>query len=110
MFLTKSITSCILFSSAITSFAAKSSKLDVLTSTFEVFLAKFVFLVKAATLSIFKDTYNLLKSKHSHKKRKDSLETRAVLLTFSLDLEMSGVVVHTIHQNNVKWWLLLGTA
>ena len=31
--------------------------------------------------------------KHSHKKRDDSLETRAVLLIFSLELEISGVGV-----------------
>ena len=37
----------------------------------------------------FKHTMFVLKS-HSHKKRKDSLETRAVLLIFSLDLEISG--------------------
>ena len=30
---------------------------------------------------------------HSHKKRKDSLETRAVLLIISLELEISGVAV-----------------
>ena len=29
-------------------------------------------------------------SKHSHKKRKDSLETRSVLLIFSLEREISG--------------------
>ena len=48
---------------------------------------------------------------HSHKKRKDSLETRAVLLIFSLELEMSGVAVQNIHQNSTKkWQLLLATA
>ena len=36
---------------------------------------------------------------HSHKKRKDSLKTRAVLLIFSLELEISGVAVQSIHQN-----------
>ena len=42
----------------------------------------------------------------SHKKRrKDSRETRAVLLTFSLELEISGVAVQRIHQNSQKWWL-----
>ena len=30
---------------------------------------------------------------HSHKKWKDSLETRAVLLIFSFELEISGVAV-----------------
>ena len=34
---------------------------------------------------------------HSHKKRKDSLETRAVLLIFSLELRISGVAVQGIH-------------
>ena len=42
-------------------------------------------------------------SNHSHKKRKDSLETRAVLLIFSLKLEISGVAVQSIHQNSEKW-------
>ena len=37
---------------------------------------------------------------HSHKKVKDSLETRAVRLIFLLELEISGVAVPNIHQNN----------
>ena len=48
---------------------------------------------------------------HSHKKRKDSLETRALLLIFLLEPELSGVVVqstHQKHQNSEKWWLLWG--
>ena len=36
---------------------------------------------------------------HSHKKRKDSLETRDVLLTFSLKRDISGVAVQEIHEN-----------
>ena len=47
---------------------------------------------------------------HSHKKRKDSLETRAALLIFSPELEIFGVDVQSIHQNSQKWQLLLGTA
>ena len=43
---------------------------------------------------------------HSHKKLKDSLKTRAVLLTFLLELEMSGVAVQGIHQNSGKCRLL----
>ena len=39
---------------------------------------------------------------HSHKKRKDSLETRTVLLVFSLELEISGVAVQSIQQNSEK--------
>ena len=39
---------------------------------------------------------------HSQKKRKDSLETRAVLLIFSFELEISGVAVQNIHQNSEK--------
>ena len=45
---------------------------------------------------------------HSHKKRKDSLETWAILLMFSFELEISGVAVQSIHQNNRKWRLLWG--
>ena len=40
---------------------------------------------------------------HSHKKRKDCLETRAVLSIISLELEISGVAVQSIHQNIAKW-------
>ena len=34
---------------------------------------------------------------HSHKKQKDSLETRAALLIILLELEISGVAVQSIH-------------
>ena len=37
---------------------------------------------------------------HGHKKRKDSLETRAVLLIFLLEPEISRVAVQSIHQNS----------
>ena len=39
-------------------------------------------------------------------KWKDSLETRAVLLIFSLVLEISGVAVQSVPQSTEKWWLL----
>ena len=39
---------------------------------------------------------------HSHKKRKDSLETRVALFIFLLELEISGVDVQSIHQNSEK--------
>ena len=42
---------------------------------------------------------------HGHKKRKDSPETRAVLLIFSLELEISGVAAQSIYQNSKKWQL-----
>ena len=38
----------------------------------------------------------------SHKKRRYSLKTRAVLLIFSLELEISGVAVQSIHQKTTK--------
>ena len=41
-------------------------------------------------------------SNHNHKKRKDTLETRAALLVFSLELEISGVAAQGIHQNSEK--------
>ena len=40
---------------------------------------------------------------HSHKRRKDGLKILAVLLTFLPQLETSGVVVQSIHQNSEKW-------
>ena len=42
---------------------------------------------------------------HSHQKRKYSLETRAVLLIFSIELDISGMAVQRIDQNSKKWWL-----
>ena len=39
---------------------------------------------------------------HSHKKRKYSLETRAVLLVYWLQLESSGAAVQEIHRNSEK--------
>ena len=51
-----------------------------------------------------------IKRKLFIKKRKDSLETRAVLLILLLELEISGVAVQSIHQSSKKWRLLLGTA
>ena len=39
---------------------------------------------------------------HNHNKRKDSLERRAVLLVFLLELEFSVVTVQEIHQNREK--------
>ena len=54
---------------------------------------------------------NITMLQHTHKKRKDSLETRAVLLIFLLELKISWVVAQSIHQNNSeKWRLLLGIA
>ena len=40
---------------------------------------------------------------HSHKKRENSLEMRAVLLIFSLEREISWVAVQSIDQNSGKW-------
>ena len=42
---------------------------------------------------------------HSHK-HKGSLETRAVLMIFLLEREISGVVVQSIHQSSEEWRLL----
>ena len=41
---------------------------------------------------------------HSHKKRKDSPETRVILLTFLLEIEI-GVAVQEIYENTKKWLL-----
>ena len=39
----------------------------------------------------------------SHKKQKDSLETWAVFLIFSVELQIYGVAVKRIHQDSEKW-------
>ena len=39
---------------------------------------------------------------HNHKKRKNSLETRTVLLVIWLELEISGVAVQELHRNSKK--------
>ena len=59
---------------------------------------------------IFLDVVIKCLSYISHEKRKDSLETRAVLLIFSLELGMSVVAVWSIHQNSKRWRLLWGIA
>ena len=38
---------------------------------------------------------------HSLKKQKDSLETRAVLLIFSLELEISGAYIKTANNDDI---------
>ena len=42
---------------------------------------------------------------HSHTKQKDSLERRALLLTFSLEIKIGVAVQGVIHQNTKKWLL-----
>ena len=55
-----------------------------------------VFSFKTVTIGhIEKEINNINPKKHSHKKRKDNLET-----------EIFGVAVRRIHQNSEKWWLL----
>ena len=44
----------------------------------------------------------ILRENPSHEKWKDSLEKRAVLLIFMIELEISGVAVQSIHQNREK--------
>ena len=51
----------------------------------------------------FHMSYIVTQYNHSHKKWKDSLETREVLLIFSLELEISAVAIPKIHQNSKKW-------
>ena len=59
------------------------------------------FMPQLLLFSLRAQTNTLLE--HSHKKRKHSLETRAVVLIISLELEISGVVIQSIHQNSKKW-------
>ena len=45
---------------------------------------------------------------HSHKKRKDSLESQAVFAVFFSELEIFGMAVQRTNQNSEKGWLLWG--
>ena len=62
-------------------------------NTFLPFLNQF-HRVKLQAESILKSTFI-----HSHKKRKGSVEARAALLVFLLELEIYGVTIQEIHQN-----------
>ena len=56
-----------------------------------------------ANNTIKNEIINLSSWHRSHKKKKDSLEIRVILLIFSLELEISGVAVQRILQNSEKW-------
>ena len=56
----------------------------------------FLLLVHPLLQRMFED----IQLTHSHKKWKDSLEKRVILLIFLLEFEISGVAVQKIHQNN----------
>ena len=61
-----------------------------------------------ANNTIKNEIINLSSWHRSHKKKKDSLEIRVILLIFSLELEISGVAVQRILQNSEKWlWVCL---
>ena len=49
----------------------------------------FIYTIFISIICVSKEELTLTESNHSHKKRKDSLETRAILLIFSLELEIS---------------------
>ena len=53
--------------------------------------------------AIYHDSTECSNFHHSHKKRNNSPETRAVLLIFLLELEIPGVTVQSIRQNSKKW-------
>ena len=56
-----------------------------------------------ASNTIKNESIHLNSWHHSHKKQKNILETKVVLLIFSLELEISRVAVQRIHQNSEKW-------
>ena len=69
-----------------------------------------ILLIQGFNMGVFLIFFKLSRTslndcRHSHKKRKFSLETQTVLLIFLLKLEISQVAVQRIHQNSKKWWL-----
>ena len=51
-------------------------------------------------------TPSCITSHHNNKKRKDSLETGAVLIIISLEPAISRLTVQKIHQKSEEWWFL----
>ena len=68
----------------------------------EIYKNKVFLIVSTIGTNFVIMTFVYTRIKHSHKKRKDSLETRAVMLILSLKLEICGVAVHSTHQNSEK--------
>ena len=68
-----------------------------------VYLVLKLFSISNVDIMVNNDCTKVLRSHsllHSHKKRKESLKTRAVLLIFFFELEIYGMVLLGIHQNN----------
>ena len=61
----------------------------------EIYKNKVFLIVSTIATDFVIMTFVYTRIKHSHKKRKDSLETRAVMLILLLELEISGVAVHS---------------
>ena len=68
----------------------------------EIYKHKFFLIVSTIATDFVIMTIVYTRIKHSYKKRKDSLETRAVMLILSLELKISAVDVHCTHQNSKK--------
>ena len=68
----------------------------------EIYKNKVFLIVSTIGTNFVIMTFVYTRIKHSHKKRKDSLETPAVMLIHLRELEISGVAVHSTHQNSKK--------
>ena len=66
-----------------------------------LYMLKFIYLRKGCNenkcTQISYSFSHRFKFNHGHKKRKDSLKKRTVLLIFSLELEISGMAVQIMH-------------
>ena len=74
----------------------------IMACSYLIFYKYFLHFELLASNTIKNESIHLNSWHHNHKKQKNSLETQVVLLIFSLELEISGVVVQRIHQNSKK--------
>ena len=72
-------------------------------SIFVINKIKFILLLLIIIIFFINMTLLFFLLLYSHKKRKGSLETWAVLLIFLLKRKISGVTMLIIHQNSKKW-------
>ena len=84
-------------------FLATKHEKTIMACSYLIFYKYFLHFELLASNTIKNESIHLNSWHHSHKKQKNSLETQVVLLIFSLELEISGVVVQRIHQNSKKW-------
>ena len=87
-----------------TDFGASSDFEEITIYSFDIIFALplFIYLFIHLFTYLFIYVFAFALFYHSHKKRKYSTETQAILLIFLLEHEISGITVQRIHQSSEK--------